>query len=66
VNKAREESLRNTTKLPKAGQVNLEYLKFLDQVVEIWKIEGSPEKDVNDVIQVSLFLSFSLSQVKEV
>jgi hypothetical protein len=60
VNKAREESLRKTTKLPKAGQVNLEYLKFLDQVVEIWKIEGSPEKDgskVNDVIQVSLFLS---------
>ncbi|GAA5875681.1 hypothetical protein JCM16303_003953 [Sporobolomyces ruberrimus] len=51
-NKAQESLLRRTTSLPKAGEVNKEYLRFLDQVVERWRDGGSRVVEANEVIEI--------------
>ncbi|GAA5969963.1 hypothetical protein JCM3765_002325 [Sporobolomyces pararoseus] len=50
-NKAEEALLRKTTSLPKAGEVNKPYLRFLDQVVERWRANGSSAVEANEVIE---------------
>jgi len=60
-NKGEESILRNSTTLPRAGEVNIEYLRFLDGVNEGWKRGGCRKEDANQVIEVSfLFLIFFL------
>lgn len=56
VNRARQTLLRETTTLPKAGQVNREYLEFLDHVVDRWRVNGSNAVEAHGVIEVSFFL----------
>ncbi|KAK4704926.1 cargo-transport protein YPP1, partial [Phenoliferia sp. Uapishka_3] len=51
-NKAQEAILRRTTSLPSAGDVNLPYLRFLDDVAEGWRIGGSGREGAGEVIEI--------------
>ncbi|POY71986.1 hypothetical protein BMF94_4995 [Rhodotorula taiwanensis] len=51
-NRAEERILRRTTRLPKAGETNREYLRFLDEVVETWKLQGAPREGADEVIEI--------------
>ncbi|GAA5942233.1 uncharacterized protein JCM15063_002943 [Sporobolomyces koalae] len=50
--KLQEDLLRRTTSLPKAGEVNIRYLAFLDQVVESWKARGLDKRESGSVIEI--------------
>lgn len=50
--KAEERLIRESTSLPKAGETNRVYLKFLDEVVEGWRRRGARKDEAGDVIEV--------------
>ncbi|GAA5966898.1 hypothetical protein JCM8115_006197 [Rhodotorula mucilaginosa] len=50
--RTQERILRSTTRLPKAGETNREYLRFLDEVVEGWKARGAPRAGAGEVIEI--------------
>lgn len=52
--RTQERILRSTTRLPKAGETNRDYLRFLDEVVEGWKARGAPRASAGEVIEVRL------------
>ena len=54
-NKTEEKILRSSTKLPRAGEINVEYLRFLDGVNEGWKAGGCRKEDASGVIEVRFF-----------
>lgn len=63
--RTQERILRSTTRLPKAGETNREYLRFLDEVVEGWKARGAPRAGAGEVIEVRL-VSFFCSALPKV
>ena len=52
-NKAQESLLRKRTKLPMAGDVNVEYVTFLDDVAEGWRRSGAGPNGAQEVVDVS-------------
>lgn len=52
-NSAHESMLRRTTKLPRAGEVNVPYVRFLDDVAEGWRRSGAGREGAQDVVDVS-------------
>ncbi|CEQ42169.1 SPOSA6832_03951, partial [Sporobolomyces salmonicolor] len=50
-NKAEEALLQRTTALPKAGEVNVSYLRFLDEVAEGWKASGAGRDGAKEVVE---------------
>ncbi|GAA5979953.1 hypothetical protein JCM10908_001476 [Rhodotorula pacifica] len=52
LDRAQERILRRTTRLPKAGETNREYLRFLDEVVENWRARGAPRTGAAEVIEI--------------
>ncbi|GAA5895475.1 hypothetical protein JCM5296_006778 [Sporobolomyces johnsonii] len=51
-NKAEEALLQRTTALPKAGEVNVPYLRFLDEVAEGWKASGAGRDGAKEVVEI--------------
>ncbi|GAA5964258.1 hypothetical protein JCM21900_001805 [Sporobolomyces salmonicolor] len=51
-NKAEEALLQRTTALPKAGEVNVSYLRFLDEVAEGWKASGAGRDGAKEVVEI--------------
>ncbi|BGP21877.1 microtubule-associated protein [Rhodotorula toruloides] len=50
--KAEERLIRESTSLPKAGETNRVYLKFLDEVVEGWRRRGARKDEAGDVVEI--------------
>ncbi|KWU43678.1 protein prenylyltransferase [Rhodotorula sp. JG-1b] len=50
--RTQERILRSTTRLPKAGETNRDYLRFLDEVVEGWIARGAPRAGAGEVIEI--------------
>ena len=51
--RAEEALIRRATVLPRAGEVNAEYLAFLDEVAEAWRRSGAGKKGAAEVVEVS-------------
>lgn len=60
-NLAQEIILRQSTSLPKAGEVNQPYLDFLDEVVEGWRIGGGGSEGAAQIVEVWSFHPFLIS-----
>lgn len=52
-NRAEEALIRRSTVLPRAGEVNSQYLAFLDEVAEAWRRSGGAKAGAEEVVEVS-------------
>ncbi|GAA5911974.1 hypothetical protein JCM6882_004730 [Rhodosporidiobolus microsporus] len=52
LNRAQEKLVREHTSVPKAGETNGGYLRFLDEVVESWRGEGAPRERAGEVVSI--------------
>ncbi|KAM0793005.1 hypothetical protein ACM66B_000498 [Microbotryomycetes sp. NB124-2] len=51
-NRTQEGILRKTTSLPMAGDVNVEYVKFLDAVADGWRRSGAGPEGAQEVVNI--------------
>ncbi|KAK4054711.1 hypothetical protein OIV83_000635 [Microbotryomycetes sp. JL201] len=51
-NRTQEAILRRTTSLPMAGDVNVEYVKFLDAVADGWRRSGAGPEGASEVVNI--------------
>ncbi|KAK4058229.1 hypothetical protein OIO90_000968 [Microbotryomycetes sp. JL221] len=51
-NRTQESILRRSTKLPMAGDVNVEYVRFLDQVAQGWIKSGAGIEGAQEVVNI--------------
>ncbi|GAA6040757.1 hypothetical protein JCM8097_003283 [Rhodosporidiobolus ruineniae] len=50
--RAEERLVRESTTVPKAGETNRAYLRFLEEVVQGWVVSGAPEGRAAEVVEI--------------
>lgn len=53
MNKLQEGLVRSLTSLPRAGEINVVYLEFLDGVMKAWRAGGEKREECEELIEVS-------------